>query len=171
MSSRTSWLMTVVFGAIIYVFTLGSTDPLDLLVGAVLAAGVASLIRQFMIKSRVRETTDQSPPVWKRVLWLPVFLVVVFREIVVGTWDVLLYTIGIRSFENAGIIRIPIGERTRSGIAVTAWAVTVAPGSAYVETDYETNEMLIHVLESDHAAEIREAYQQFYDRYQRQIFP
>jgi multisubunit Na+/H+ antiporter MnhE subunit len=171
MSSRSSWLMTVISGAIIYTFTLGSTDPADLLVGAVLAAGVATLVRPFMISSRVRDTTAASPPLWKRLIWLPIFLVVVFREIVVGTWDVLLYTIGVRSFENAGIIRIPVGERTRSGMAVTAWAITVAPGSAYVETDWETNEMLVHVLESDHAEEIRQAYQRFYDRYQRQIFP
>ena len=171
MSGVSGWITTVVMGAVIYAFTLGSTDPVDFLVGLVLAAGMSPLIRQFMIKSRVRETDAPSPPAWMRILWLPVFLAVVTWDIIKGTRDVLLYTLGVRSWENAGIIRVPIGERSRSGVAVSAWAITVSPGSAYVETDWETDEMLIHVLEADHAEEIRQTYQEFYDRYQRRIFP
>jgi multisubunit Na+/H+ antiporter MnhE subunit len=171
MSRRAGWLITIPLGAVIYGFTLGSTDPVDYLVGLVLAAGLTPLIHQFMIQSRVRESGVPSPPVWLRLVWLPVFLGAVAVDIIRGTRDVLLYTLGVRSWENAGIIRVPIGERSRSGVAVTAWAITVSPGSAYVETDWETDEMLIHVLESDHADEIRRTYQEFYDRYQRRIFP
>jgi multisubunit Na+/H+ antiporter MnhE subunit len=171
MSKLAGWLVPVGIGAVIYAFTLGSTDPVDYLVGLVLAAGLSPLIRQFMVKSRVQETGVPSPPAWQRLVWFPVFLAVVTFDIIRGTRDVLMYTIGLRSWENAGIIRVPIGERSHSGVAVTAWAITVSPGSAYVETDWETDEMLIHVLEADHADEIRRAYQEFYDRYQRRIFP
>lgn len=171
MSRTAGWFVTVVVGAVIYVFTLGSTDPIDLVVGLVLAAAVTPLIRQFMVNSRIRETEAPSPPLWLRIVWLPVFLVIVFKEVFIGTRDVLTYTLGFRSFENAGIVRVPIGERTRSGVAITAWALTLSPGSAYVDTDWEEGEMLIHVLEAEHGDEIRQAYQEFYDRYQRRIFP
>jgi multisubunit Na+/H+ antiporter MnhE subunit len=171
MSRIAGWLVTVVVGAIIYVFTLASTDPIDFAVGLVLAAAVTPLIRQFMVSSRVRETDTPSPPVWLRVLWLPVFLAAVLRDITVGTWDVLQYTLGFRSFENAGIVRVPIGERSRSGVAISAWAITVSPGSAYVDTDWEEREMLVHVLEADHGDEVRQSLQEFYERYQRRIFP
>ncbi len=171
MSRLAGWFATVAAGAVVYIFVLGSTDPIDLLVGLVLAAGVSPLIRQFMVQSRLREAGAPSPPVWSRLLWFPVFFVVVTLDVIRGTRDVLMYTIGFRSWENAGIIRVPIGERTTNGVAVSAWAITLSPGSAYIETDDETNEMLVHVLEVDHAEEIRQTYQAFYDRYQRRVFP
>ena len=158
-------------GAVIYGFTLGSTDPVDYAVGAVLAFGVGLLIRPFMSQSRVGDPNDPHPPVWRRVLWAPVFVIMVVRDIVIGTWDVLLYTIGIRSFENAGIVRIPVMGRTRTGIAVSAWAITVAPGSAFVDLDPESDEMLVHVLEAQDGDRIREIYSEFYERYQKKVFP
>ena len=77
MSGLAGWFTTVAIGAVIYAFTLGSTEPVDFLVGLVLAAGLSPLIRQFMVQSRVRETGAPSPPAWLRLIWLPVFLTVV----------------------------------------------------------------------------------------------
>lgn len=158
-------------GAVIYGFTLGSTDPIDYAVGALLAFGVGVLIRPFMTQSLVSSPDDPHPPVWRRVLWAPVFVLMVLRDIAVGTFDVALYTIGLRSFEQAGIVRIPLAGRTRTGVAVSAWAVTVAPGSAFVDVDWESNEMLIHVLEAEDGDKIRQIYNDFYERYQKKVFP
>ena len=95
----------------------------------------------------------------------------VARDIVLGTWDVLLYTLGFRNFESAGIVRVPILDRTRTGVAVSAWAITVAPGSAFVDVDWESGEMLVHVLEAEDGDVIREIVNGFYEKYQKRVFP
>lgn len=158
-------------GAVIYAFTLGSTDPIDYAVGAVMAFAVGVMIKPFMAQSLVSAKGDPHPPLPQRILWAPVFALMVFRDIVIGTWDVLLYTLGFRSFENAGIVRIPLMGRTRTGVAVSAWAITVAPGSAFVDVDWESDEMLVHVLEAEDGDKIRRIYNDFYDRYQKRVFP
>ena len=158
-------------GAVIYGFTLGSTEWIDYAVGAGLAIGVGLLIRPFMLQSRVGAPDDPHPPLWQRILWAPIFFLIVFRDIVIGTWDVLLYTLGFRSFENAGIVRVPLIGRTRTGLAVSAWAITVAPGSAFVDVDWESDELLVHVLEAEDGDKIRRIYNDFYERYQKRVFP
>jgi multisubunit Na+/H+ antiporter MnhE subunit len=167
--------LSVVFwsllGAVIYGFTIGSTDPLDYLIGALFAFVVGLLIKPFMRESLVSVPGDPHPPVWQRVIWMPWFLFAVVRDIIIGTWDVLRYTLGFRSFENAGIVRVPLLGRTRTGVAVTAWATTIAPGSAFVDIDWESEEMLIHVLEADDGDNIREIYATFYEKYQKKVFP
>jgi multisubunit Na+/H+ antiporter MnhE subunit len=158
-------------GAVIYGFTLGSTDPIDYALGAGLAFVVGLLIRPFMSQSLVGDPDDPHPPVLSRVLWAPVFIFAVLRDIVIGTIDVTMYTIGVRNFENAGIVRVPLLDRTRTGLAVSAWAMTVAPGSAFVDVDWESNEMLVHVLEADDGDKIRALFNDFYERYQKKVFP
>lgn len=164
-------LLWFILGGVIYAFTIGSVAPVDFAVGAFLAALLHLLLRQFMSQSQIRDESTPYPPAWRRAIWAPLFIVAVARDIVVGTWDVLLYTIGLRSFESAGIVRIPIGDRTTTGVAVSAWAITVAPGSAYVDTDWDAGEMLVHVLEAEEAEKIRRIYGEFYERYQRRVFP
>jgi len=166
-----SMLFWSLIGAVIYAFTLGSTDPIDYAVGAVLAFGVGLLIRPFMAQSLVSAPGDPHPPLLSRIVWAPVFFLLVFRDILVGTWEVLLYTLGFRSFENAGIVRIPLMGRTRTGLAVSAWAITVAPGSAFVDVDWESDELLVHVLEAEDGDKIRRMYNDFYERYQKKVFP
>ena len=55
--------------------------------------------------------------------------------------------------------------------AVSAWAITVAPGSAFVDVDWDSDEMLVHVIEAENGDVIREAINGFYDRYQKKVFP
>ena len=160
-----------ILGSLIYGFTLHSTDWIDYAIGAVFAFVVALIIRPFMSQSLVSLPGDPRPPVWQRVIWAPVFFIMVGRDIVVGTLDVLKYTLGLRSFENAGIVRVPLHGRTRTGVAVSAWAITVAPGSAFVDVDWDSDEMLVHVIEAENGDIIREAINGFYDRYQKKVFP
>jgi len=158
-------------GAIIYGFTLGSSNWIDYAIGAAFAMGIGAMIRPFMQHSLVSESSDPHPAFWKRLLWTPVFLLAVVRDILIGTWDVIRYTIGLRSFENAGIVRVPLNGRTRTGVAVSAWAITVAPGSAFVDVDWEAGDMLVHVLEADDGDQIRKTINTFYNRYQKRVFP
>jgi multicomponent Na+:H+ antiporter subunit E len=115
---------------------------------------------------------DSAPPsLLARVIWMPVFLLIVLRDVVIGTIDVARYSLGLRDPDYQGIVALPIGERTHMGVAVSAWATALAPGTALVEIDWQAGQLLIHVIDARDPEGIRAAHQHFYDRYQRRIFP
>jgi multicomponent Na+:H+ antiporter subunit E len=56
------------------------------------------------------------------------FAVVVFREVLVGNSEVTLVTLRLQPLVRPGIVAVPVGDRTPTGVAV--WAVvTGLPGA------------------------------------------
>lgn len=161
------FVSTVVLLAAIYLLTLASTDWVDLLFGllfgTLLTAGLASRI--------VDVPTGERPPIMARILGFPVFAGAVIADVLAGTWDVTLRVIGLRRLECPGIVRVPIGERSDRGIAVSALATTLSPGTVFVDVDRERGDMLLHVIDASDPDAVRESLQRFYDRYQRRVFP
>jgi multisubunit Na+/H+ antiporter MnhE subunit len=164
----TSSVLTVLGCAGIYLLTLASREPADFVIGILIGIGVTWLTRSFM-----RETAIASAPpsLVQRVIWLPLFLLIVLRDVVTGTIEVARYSLGLRAPDYQGIVALPIGERSRMGVAVSAWATTLSPGTALVEVDWQAGQMLIHVVDARDPDAIRDAHQHFYDRYQRRVFP
>jgi len=66
---------------------------------------------------------------------------------------------------------VPLGERTLGGVAVSALAVSLSPGSSLIAIDWEQRIMLLHLLDAADPDAARAELQQFYDRYQRAVFP
>jgi len=66
---------------------------------------------------------------------------------------------------------VPIGERTTSGVAVSALTTTMSPGEVLVDIDWERGVMLIHVLDARDPDAVRARHLRFYERYQRRVFP
>jgi multisubunit Na+/H+ antiporter MnhE subunit len=152
---------------LIFVLTLASADPVDLALGS--ALGGALLLA---LGDRLRlGPTGHLPPLAGRVLWFPVFAGAVVADIVQGTWDVALRVLHARRLEQPGIVRIPIGERSERGVAISALATTLSPGSVLVDVDWEGRDLLLHVIDASNPAAVRARLQRFYDRYQRKVFP
>jgi multicomponent Na+:H+ antiporter subunit E len=153
--------------AVVYALTLGSADPLDVATGAVLGAVLVALLR-----TRLQPTaTADEPPLAERAIWLPVFAGAVLVDVIGGTWDVALRVLGVRGLDRPGIVRVPVGERTERGVAVSALATTLTPGSVLVDVDWERRDFLVHVVDASDPDEVRERLDRFYDRYQRRVFP
>jgi multisubunit Na+/H+ antiporter MnhE subunit len=152
---------------LLYALALASTDPVDLVtgtaVGAVLLLALGSRLR--------REQGAETPPLVGRVAWFPVFVGAVLVDVLQGTWDVALRVLHLRPIDRPGLIRIPIGERSERGIAVSALATTLSPGSVFVDIDRERRELLLHVIDASDPDASRARLQRFYDRYQRRVFP
>lgn len=170
MKSRIGWLLAIASSAAIYSLTLASTEPIDLATGALIGALVAWLIDSYMRGSYI-QTARSLPPVWHRLVWLPIFLLAVLRDVISGTLLVARYSLGFRTVDHQGIVAIPVGDRSNAGVAVSAWATTLSPGTALVDVDWEAGQMLIHVIDASNPDEIRNAMQTFYERYQRHVFP
>jgi multicomponent Na+:H+ antiporter subunit E len=77
----------------------------------------------------------------------------------------------VRPLRRPGVVAIPIGARSPTGVAATALAVTLSPGEVFVDLDAEGEHMLVHVLDAGDPEATRRRYARFYERYQRQVFP
>ena len=160
-------LLTIVLLTALWLLTLVSADPLDVLLGVVVATTVLLGVSRKQPTLRV----DESPPLLRRLLAFPRFALATLREILVGTWDVALRVLHLRPVERPGIVLVPIGERSPAGLAATALADTLSPGEVLVDIDHERGVMLVHVIDASDPEAIRERHEEFYRRHQRGVFP
>ncbi len=153
----------------VYVLTLGSLDPLDLLGGLILSLAVVVALRRLLYDEEPSALGGRA--LAGRIWHFPLFALVVVWEISVGTWRVAQAVTGLEPLHSPGIVAIPIGERTPNGVAATALAITLSPGELLVDIDERRGLMLIHVLDATDPDAIRTRYEHFYERYQRKVFP
>lgn len=161
------YVLAVVLLTLVYALALASFSPLDLLFGAALSAVLVFAFRGFVFG----EDAGQGRALFGRMVAFVPFSFAVFRQILVGTWEVTLVTLHLRSLREPGIVAVPIGERTPSGIAVWAVVTGLPPGSFFVDIDRERKVALIHVIDSRDPDAFRRAEEDFYRRYQSKVFP
>lgn len=151
--------------AAIYAVIVGSGDPADVLAGAIAGAGTLALTRQ------LQAPPQDAPSFASRIAWFFPWALVVAREIAAGTWEVARVSAFPGRAPRAGIVAIPIGERTEQGVAVSALAATLSPGEVLVDVDRERRAILLHVLDATDPDAVRERHQRIYERYQSRVFP
>ncbi len=151
---------------LVYALVLGSFAPADLAMGAVISGALMYGTRRFVF---AEEPASQN--IFSRFLHFWPFLVAEVWNIVTGTWNVALVTLHIRPLVSPGIVAVPIGERTPVGVAVSAMATTLSPGTFLVDVDWERNVMLIHALDASDPEEVRRDHQEFYEKWQKKVFP
>ena len=150
--------------AAVYCLAVGSVRPLDLATGAVVGYLVLRGLRLAVNPVSLGEFA-------RRAVAFPAFAAAVLREVAVGTVQVTLIVLGVRSASRAGIVSIPLEERTRTGVAVFAFALTLSPGEVLVEVDWEGRRMLVHTVDAGDPEALRSRHRRMYQRYQRPVFP
>ncbi len=154
----------------VYLLALDSAHPWDIAMGAALAVFVYLLFGSWVFPL---ETTGQPAPhlpVWSRLLHAPVFVAVEIVNITRGTWKVMLNVLRIRPFQQ-GIVGIPYGERSESGLVVMGYADTLTPGSVIVDFDDEQKVAWTHVIDASDPEGTRKDAEEFYERWQKDVFP
>lgn len=159
-------VVTVVFLTLVYAFVLGSFAPADLAMGVAISGALVYGTRRFTFREK-----PSSPDLFRRFLHFWPFLVAEVWNIVTGTWTVALITLHLRPLASPGIVAVPIGERTPAGVAVSAMATTLSPGTFLVDVDWEKGVMLIHSIDASDPEEVREDHQEFYRKWQSKVFP
>lgn len=163
----TRFLLSVLGLTIIYSMFLLSAHNWDLIAGASIATGTVLLFRRHLFGN----TWKPFPRFVQRTLALLRFAWFVYTDVIEGLWLVLSIVLGLRPLTCSGIVAIPLGERTENGVTVTAWAMTLSPGSVLIDVDWERRVMLFHFIDATQPEELRKKIQTFYERYQRPIFP
>lgn len=160
-------LLSVLGLTLIYSMMLLSADPRDLTTGALISVGVVLLFRRHLFG----DTHEPLGRLGQRTAALLRFAWFVYVDVVQGFWLVLVVVLGLRPLTRSGIVAVPIGERTENGVAVTAWSLTLSPGSVLIDVDWERRVILFHFIDASEPDRLREKIQKSYDRYQRPIFP
>ncbi len=160
-------LFFLVLLTLVYALTLASFDPWDLLLGGLLSAALLLLARGFVFGGR----PAPLPGLGRRLFYFVPFTLAVLADIVWGTWAVILVVLRRRPLVGPGIVAVPIGERSQTGIVVCALVTTLSPGSIFVDVDWDQKVLLFHYLDATDPEAIRETQRQFYHRYQRHVFP
>ena len=146
----TRYVAAVVLLTLVYALALASFHPWDLLFGAGLSAALLFASRRFVFGAggtAPRPAGRRLTLLGRVVAFLP-FALAVFREILVGNWEGTLVTLGLGPLVRPGIVAVPVGERTPSGVAVCAVVTGLPPGSFFADVDRERGVVLIHVLDT-----------------------
>lgn len=151
---------------LLYALTLGSTDPVDFGTGALLGGALVWLLGR-----RLGGPSGPKPILWRRLVWFPVFAGAVFVDAIADTWDVALRVLHVRSVGHQGFVRVPVGDRSERGVAVSALVMTLSPGAVLIDVDADRGEMLFHVMDASDPDAWRARQARLYDRYQRRVFP
>ncbi|RKG81817.1 cation transporter [Corallococcus exercitus] len=153
--------------ALLYALMVGSFHPVDLALGAVLALGVMRLFPMAGL-----------PPVlsprehWRRTLHLPRFGWALAVLVAKSCFQVLTVIFGHRDLTNrAGVVDVPMGERTARGVQVSSWVMSLSPGTVLLELDWEKRVMRMHALDASDPEQLLRQQDDFYQRYQRAVFP
>ena len=160
-------LFSLLLLTLTYALVLASFARWDLALGAVFSGALLYAFRGFVFGGR----PAPLPGLLGRVVAFGPFLAAVVREVVAGTWQVALVTLRLRPLENSGIVKVPIGERTPVGVAVSALVGTLSPGTFLVDIDWEEGYALIHTIDAEDPEAFRRSRAEFYRRYQRKVFP
>ena len=152
---------------LLYAVALGSSKPLDLLLGAIVGSIVLVTFRRFLFT----QPAEGPGLLVRRALRLPLFLLILAGEVVTGTWRVGIAVLSRRPVGVSGVIDVPMGERTDLGVAVSSLAISLTPGELVVDLDWERRTMLVHALDAEDPDRIRAEQELLYERYQRGVFP
>ncbi len=151
---------------LIYALALASFAPLDLATGVVLSAACLATVRG------LHAAGDASArEVARRAAFFPVLLAAVTGQVVGGTWSLSLIVLGLRPLPCPGLVEIPMGSRSESGMAAAAVLTTLAPGDVVVDVDVERQVMLIHTIDASDPEAVRERFKHLRERYGQRVFP
>ena len=159
--------VALVLVAATYALMLASADPVDLATGVVVAGAILASCRRFLFP----RPPAPGPSLLSRLVAFPAFAAAVVRDITVGTWDVALIVLHLRPLRAPGIVAVPFGPRTDTGVVVSALVATLSPGEFLVDIDRERRVMLLHVIDAGDPDAVRRQHERFYTRFQRKVFP
>lgn len=160
-------LLSVILLTLVYALTVASFDPLDVLVGAAISVAIVLALRPLLFQ----QPSASGMIVLRRIAALPLLVLAILRDIVVGTWNVAVVVLGIRELPRPGIVEIPLEGRSQLGMIVSAYIGTLSPGEYLVDIDEDRGRMLVHVLDASDPDAVRAKFADFYARFQRQVVP
>lgn len=149
----------------LYATVLATFGLLDLVFAAIVSVAALYVWRDLLFGGRPAAV----PRLSRRILAFVPFAGAVLRDVVTGTWQVALIVVHLRPLGSPGLVEVPFGPRTTTGVAVSGLVSGLSPGTVLVATSDDV--MLFHVIDASDPDAVRARFDAFYRRYQRKVFP
>jgi multisubunit Na+/H+ antiporter MnhE subunit len=134
-----------------FCLVLGDFSWQNLLVGSGIVAPLMYIFRHQIIPSPL-------PPMRQAfhvLIYAPVLVYFLIIDILRGTWQVTMITLGLHKLRRPGIVRVSFEGYTPYAVGPIGFFVTLSPGSFLVDVEWEERVMLIHVLDASDPEVIR----------------
>lgn len=160
------WIATAALGALlalVFLMTVGASGD-----NAALALGVGLCLAMVRPIARGRPDLRRVP---RRVLHVVPLAGAMLVEIARGSLLMTQILLGLRSTRRAGLIEVPLGDRSEAGATLSGLLATTAPGTMLVDIDWSSRRMLVHAIDAGDLEQTRESLQRLYRRRQRPVLP
>lgn len=147
----------------VYLLALASPAPADAVAGVIVSAAALAVARR---APRVTRSGGL-----RSVLALPRLLAVTLVDVTRGTWEMALVVLGRRTIEHAGVVEVPIGDRTEAATVFSALASTLSPGEVLLDIDPERGVYVLHVFDASDPDAVRAHHERRYQHHQRGALP
>jgi multisubunit Na+/H+ antiporter MnhE subunit len=133
----------------IYLLVLTSLHPGDVLVGGLLAALVVVATRRIRGGGEIHRRLDAH-----RLLGAPALVVRIVADTAAGTWRVVRFCLH-PDETRPGLVEVPAGSRSGSGLAAWGFINGLAPDELVVEIDEDRRVLLVHAVDADDPDAVR----------------
>ena len=146
----------------IYLLVLTSTMPGDMLIGALFALPIAVALRP-------RKPRRPAAPALSRVWAAAGLLGQTAAEMVRGSWHVARFCLGGEG--SPGLVEIPRGDRSRSGVAVWGLLTGEAPDEIPVDVDEQRGVLIVHLVHASDPEAVRARHERTHELRLRRAVP
>lgn len=160
-------VVILALGTAVYGLVVASFAWEDLALGL----GLTAVLLAFFHNVLVPKPLPSNLRVLKAIAAFPLFAALAVLDIIRGTWLVASIVVGWRRLEHPGIVKVPIGRRSKASAGVAGIVMTLSPGTFLVAMDWEAGEMLVHAIDASDPDTLRESYEAFYERVERHVVP
>ena len=146
----------------IYLLVLTSVAPGDVLVAALLAAG--------LVLAAGSEASRHGPAHWGR------WAIAVGRMVATTAYEVALGSVRVVRFcltgeGSPGFVEVPRGDRSRHGVALWGVLVGESPDEYPVAVDDARHVLVVHLVDARDAEAVRARHAAARERFQRDVVP
>lgn len=136
----------------IYAMAIGSFAWEDVVLGITLSSALLWLFRS----TTLRNHYQSNRATLKTLLETPRYIWTVVWDILVGTWQVTSYVVGLKKLTHPGIIKIHFDEESQIRLGIGLLALTMSPGSFVVEVNFDERFVLVHFIDISDPDRLRE---------------
>jgi len=113
---------------------------------------------------------DPAKPRVRRWRVAAVLFARVFADVIKSNFDAARIILADGGRIRSGLVEVPLDLRDPTGLALLACILTCMPGTAWVEYNAASSELLMHVLDLDAEEDWRDVVKERYERPIREIF-
>jgi multicomponent Na+:H+ antiporter subunit E len=151
-------LSIVITSAIVFCLVLTDFTWQNIIVALAISSALTYVFRRQVLPKKL-------PPVGLSlhlIIYAPVLLWYLFIDILKGTYQIVMITLGIRPLVKPGIVKIPIGAHSAYGVGPVGYFITLSPGSFLVDIDWDEKMMLVHVVDASNPDAVRKDAEKYY---------